>query len=91
MSGSKIQMREVWWHASYYGHLAVLTLLDAVRFVLTALTLAAHRLHTKVAEHGEVVADVLDATHYRQATDLDRERYTRLVRNLLYPEKDDTL
>lgn len=87
MNGAKIRTQQGWWHISYYGHLVVLALLDAIRFALTALTLAAHRMHTKVAEHGETVADVLDATHYREATELDRQRYTRLVRNLLYPEK----
>lgn len=90
MKGAKIRAQLAWWRISYRGHLAVLTLLDAIRFLLTALTLAAHRLHTKVAEHGETVADVLDATHYRQETDLDRQRYARLVRNLLYPEGDRT-
>jgi hypothetical protein len=86
--GTKIRTQQAWWFVSYYGHLVLLTLLDAIRYVLTAFTLAAHRLHTKVAEHGETVADVLDATHYREATDLDRQRYSRLVRNLLYPEGD---
>ena len=88
MKGAKIRARQAWWTTSYRGHLALLALLDSIRFMLTALTLAAHRLHTKVAEHGETVADVLDATHYRHETDLDRQRYARLVRNLLYPEGD---
>lgn len=87
MKTLKIRAQQAGWHTSYHGHLAALALLDAIRFALTALTLAAHRLHTKVAEHGETVADVLDATSYREATELDRERYARLVRNLLYPEK----
>jgi hypothetical protein len=87
VKGARIHAQQAWGQVSYGGHLVLLTLLDAIRFVLTALTLAAHRAHTKVAEHGETVADVLDATHYREATALDRERYTRLVRNLLYPEK----
>ncbi len=88
MNGAKIRARQGWWKFSYHGHLVVLALLDAIRFALTALTLAVHRAYTKVAEHGEVVADVLDATHYHKTTQLDRERYLRLVRNLLYPEKD---
>lgn len=88
MKGAQIRVQQAWWRTSYVVHLVLLTLLDAIRFALTALTLAAHRAHTKVAEHGETVADVLDATHYREATDLDRQRYLRLVRNLLYPEGD---
>jgi hypothetical protein len=87
VNNTKIHAKQAWWRTSYYGHLALLTMLDIARYVLTALTLAAHRMHTKVAEHGELVADILDATHYREATELDRQRYARLVRNLLYPEK----
>ena len=90
MKGAWIRAREAWWRMSYVGHLTALMLLDATRFALTALTLAAHRAHTKVAEHGESVADVLDSAHYRDVTELDRQRYARLVRNLLDPEGDRT-
>lgn len=83
----RLHLRTASWHVSYRGHLLLLAVLDILRYVLTALTLAVHRAHTAVAEHGETVADVLDATHYQEATALDRERYARLVRNLLYPEK----
>lgn len=73
------------WRVSFRAHLAVLVVLDAVRWVLAAATLLTHRAHTAVADHGLVVAQVLDEGRtWHEHTDLDRARYARLVDQLLF-------
>jgi hypothetical protein len=81
----RIRARRAGWRASYRAHLVALVVLDALRYLLTALTLLAHRAHTAVAGHGLVVAEVLDEGRtWHDHTVLDRARYARLVDQLLF-------
>lgn len=87
----RIRARRTGWRASYRAHLAVLVVLDVLRYLLTAATLLTHRVHTQVAEHGSVVADVLDEGRaWHEHTELDQDRYLRLVDQLLNGIPTDT-
>ena len=85
MKSLLISARLYWWHVSYAGHLALLTLLAAARYVFFGLAVLAHRGHTGVAAHGQVVADTLGATSYADRTRPRSERYARMAYFLLNP------
>ncbi|GHH57668.1 hypothetical protein GCM10017774_77580 [Lentzea cavernae] len=78
-------LRHSWWHVSYYGHLLLLALLAAARFVFFGLAVLAHRMHTDVAAHGQVVADTLSATSYTDRVRPRSDRYARMAYFLLHP------
>lgn len=85
MIGLLILIRSCWWQVSYYGHLVLLTLLALARFVFFGLAVLAHRWHTSVAAHGQVVADTLNATSYGDRIRPRSDRYARLAHFLLNP------
>jgi hypothetical protein len=85
VTGLLIRARRAWWHASYHGHLALLTALAVVRYLAVGVALLAHRAHGEVAAHGQVVADTTGNHHYH-ATRPRPERYTRMAYFLLDPK-----
>lgn len=85
MTGLLIFIRGCWWHASYRGHLLLLALLALARFMFFGLAVLAHRMHTGVAAHGQVVADTLGASSYGDRVRPRSERYARLAFFLLHP------
>lgn len=81
----RMRGRDLGWRLSYRAHLAALVVLDALRWALTAATLLTHRAHTRVAEHGHTVAEVLDESRtWCDRSEFDRARYLRLVDQLLH-------
>lgn len=89
MTGLLIRIRNGWWHVSYCGHLLLLALLALARFVFFGLAVLAHRLHTDVAAHGQVVADTLSAASYTDRVKPRSERYARMAFFLLNPSTTD--
>jgi hypothetical protein len=85
VTGLLIWIRGCWWRISYHGHLVLLTLLALARFVFFGLAVLAHRWHTGVAAHGQVVADTLNATSYGDRVRPRSDRYARLAYFLLHP------
>lgn len=83
MNGWLIRARRAAWWLSYRGHLALLIVLAAVRYLAVAVALLAHRAHTELAAHGEVVADTLGSHAYRDTTRPKPERYARMAYFLL--------
>lgn len=85
MTGLLIAIRSCWWQVSYYGHLVLLSLLALARFVFFGLAVLAHRWHTSLAAHGQVVADTVSAAGYSDHVKPRSERYARMVFFLLNP------
>jgi hypothetical protein len=85
VTGWTIRARRAGWRVSYRAHLVALVVLDALRWVLTAATLLTHRAHTATAEHGAVLAEVLDDSRFwQERSEFDRARYLQLVDRLLF-------
>lgn len=83
MTSLLIALRRGRWAASYHGHLALLSLLAVARWLLFGLAVLAHRCHTSIAAHGQVVADTLGATGYSDRVKPDGDRYARVAYFLL--------
>lgn len=90
MTGLAIFVRRCWWRASYHGHLSLLSLLALLRWVFFGLAVLAHRGHTGLAAHGQVVADVLGETDFAARTKPRSDRYTRVAYFLLPDTPEDT-
>lgn len=86
MTSLWIAARRAWWWASYRLILLVLSLLALLRWVLFGLAVLAHRCHSRLAAHGQVVADTLGATAYSNQTKPNNDRYARVVYSLLDPK-----
>jgi hypothetical protein len=83
----RIRARDLWWRLLYRLHLLALSLLAGLRYLLVGGALLAHRAHTELARHGQVVADTLSAHGYRDATRPRPERYARMASFLIDPRE----
>ena len=83
MTGVLIRLRRAGWAVSYHGHLLLLSLLAVARWSLFGLAVLAHRAHTALAAHGQVVADTLGATGYSDRVKPNGDRYARVAYFLL--------
>lgn len=88
MTGVLIVLRRGWWWTSYHLTLLLLTLLALARWVLFGLAVLAHRGHSRLAAHGQVVADTLGATGYSDRVKPHDDRYARVAYFLLDTDKD---
>ncbi len=89
MTGLLILARRAWWRASYHGHLLLLSLLAVARWLFFGLAVLAHRWHTGIAAHGQVVADTLGATGYGDRVTPRSDRYARVAYFLLDTDTKD--